>query len=68
MRALSRLLGLVACGSLIWASSGAADVVTDWNAIATPSIVTGVPTRGGGSAFLDFAVVHLAMHDAIQAF
>jgi hypothetical protein len=59
---------LVVCGYLSWAAPVSADVVTDWNAIATPSILTGVPTRFGGTSFLDFAMVHLAMHDAIQAF
>lgn len=60
--------GLIVCFGLAQAVPAPADVVTDWNAIATQSIVTGVPARLGGSAFLDFAMVHLAMHDAIQAF
>ena len=71
MLGLRRLAGLVAgacLACLSWSGPAAADVVTDWNAIATQSIVSGVPTRGGGSGFLDFAMVHLAMHDAIQAF
>lgn len=42
--------------------------MTDWNAIAVQSVLSGVPSRGGGSAFLDFAMVHLAIQDAIQAF
>lgn len=62
------LIGLSICGFLCWAGPVRSDVVTDWNAIATQSILTGVPARVGGSSFLDFAMVHLAMHDAIQAF
>ena len=42
-----------------------ADVVTDWNAIASQ---TAIPVRPGPSAILDMAIVHAAMHDAIQAF
>ena len=42
-----------------------ADVVSDWNAIAAQ---TAIPVRPGPSAILDLAMVHAAMHDAIQAF
>ena len=45
-----------------------ADVVVDWNAIASQTIFTAVPPRPGPSGILDFAMVHAAMHDAIQAF
>lgn len=62
------LTGLVVFSLMNGAISAPADVVTDWNATATQSILTGVPSRLGGSSFLDFAMVHLAMHDAIQAF
>ena len=68
MKALRSLIALVACGFLSGATPAVADVVTDWNAIAVPSIATGVPTRLGGSFMLDIAMVHLAMHDAIQAY
>ena len=46
-------------------SAAHADVVTDWNAIASQ---TAIPVRPGPSAVLDMAIVHAAMHDAIQAF
>jgi hypothetical protein len=46
-------------------SAARADVVTDWNAIASQ---TAIPVRPGPSAVLDMAIVHAAMHDAIQAF
>jgi hypothetical protein len=50
---------------LNWAGVARADVVTDWNAIASQ---TAIPVRPGPSAVLDMAIVHVAMHDAIQAF
>lgn len=65
-----RLTGLFISLALVSTSPASADVVTDWNEIATQTIVSplAVPPRAGGAAFLDFAMVHLAMHDAIQAF
>jgi hypothetical protein len=43
--------------------------VTDWNEIASQTaLVSAVPPRPGPSAILDLAVVHAAMHDAIQAY
>jgi len=45
-----------------------ADVVTDWNLIAQTVIATGVATRPTPSGLLDFAMVHIAIHDAIQAY
>jgi len=52
------------------ASAAHADVVADWNAIATQAALqtTIPPVRPGPSAILDLAMVHAAMHDAIQAF
>jgi len=68
MRNLSRAAGLIVCASLSWAAQGRADVVLDWNAIAIQTIGAAVPPRPGPSAILDVAIVHVAMHDAIQAF
>lgn len=68
MKRLRTLAGLVVCGYSSWASPSGADVVTDWNTITVQSIATGVPARLGGTFALDTAMVHLAMHDAIQAF
>jgi len=46
-----------------------ADVVTDWNDIASQAALQlAVPPRPGPSAILDLAMVHVAMHDAIQAY
>src|SRR5688500_13325324 len=65
-------LFLPACLVLLCASTAGADVISDWNlqigprvAAATPP--TGIPRRGPSSV-IDFAMVHLAMHDAVQAF
>ena len=65
MKGLRILTGLVVCLYLGWAVPARADVVTDWNAIASQ---TAIPVRPGPSAVLDMAIVHAAMHDAIQAF
>ena len=59
------LMGLIVCIGLSWAGLARADVVSDWNAIASQ---TAIPVRPGPSAILDLAMVHAAMHDAIQAF
>jgi len=69
MRRLRNLTGLIVCGYLSWASpAGAADVVTDWNLITQTVIGNGAATRPTPTGILDFAMVHIAMHDAIQAF
>ena len=60
-----QLAGVVLSVCLV-ASPAAADVVTDWNAIAQATAAV-PPGRPGPSSLLDFAMVHAAMHDAIQA-
>ncbi len=67
MTSLRRFAGLIVCVCLTWASPARADVVVDWNLIATQTIFAAVPARPGPSAILDLAIVHAAMHDAIQA-
>jgi hypothetical protein len=59
------LRALIACGCLTYASVGRADVVTDWNLITQPFAAT---RPQGPSGLFDIAMVHAAMHDAIQAF
>ena len=62
-----RILGcVIAIGCL--AAPASADVVTDWNLTAQQVIGAGAATRPNPSASLDFAMVHIAIHDAIQAF
>ena len=67
MRSL-RVTSLIICGYLSWTSAASADVVTDWNLIASDAIFTAGTARPGPSGILDFATVHAAMHDAYQAF
>lgn len=59
------LRALIACGCLTYASVGRADVVTDWNLITQPFAAT---RPQGPSGLFDIAMVHAAMHDAIQAY
>lgn len=64
-KGLLRFMSLIVCICLSWAGLAWADVVSDWNAITTQ---TALPVRPGPTAILDLAMVHAAMHDAIQAF
>jgi hypothetical protein len=61
------LTGLVACVLLSWTGIARADAVTDWNAIAIQTIVTGVPVHPGATAALDSAMVQAAVYDAVVA-
>jgi hypothetical protein len=62
-----RILGwLIVVG--LSAAPAAADVVTDWNLITQQVVGTGAATRPIPSGSLDVAMVHIAIHDAIQAF
>ena len=63
-----RKLLLSACALLVCASTAGADVVSDWNLQIGPRVAASSPPRRGPSPVIDFAMVHLAMHDAIQAF
>src|SRR5262249_30864225 len=46
-----------------------ADAVTDWNAIASQATGTAIAAgRPGPATLLDLAIVHVAIHDAVQAF
>jgi hypothetical protein len=59
---------LPACALLLCANTAGADVISDWNIQAGQRIAASTPPRRGPSNVLDFAVVHLAMHDAVQAY
>ena len=63
-----RKILLPACALLVFASTAAADVISDWNIQTGLRVGASTPPRRGPSPVLDFAVVHLAMHDAVQAF
>ena len=68
MMRLRMITVLAVCGTVGWAAPSGADAVVDWNAIASRTIVTGTgPARPGQVAFLDFAMVQAAVHDAVQA-
>ena len=59
---------LAACVLLIWATPGQANVVAEWNALAVQCIATATPpARGGPPGLFDLALMHVAMHDAVQA-
>ena len=57
---------LVVCGSLSLAGAALADAVVDWNVIASQAIPAHPPPPGA-SAGLDFAMVHAAIYDAVEA-
>ena len=62
---MTRLKPLVALGVSVFALFSApvrADAVTEWSALAV-----GCANRAGPTVLLDLALVHAAMHDAIQA-
>ncbi len=63
---LVRVLILSAC--LCWTHTAAADVVVDWNAIAGQAIANAGAARPGPSGLIDWAMVQLAVHDALQAY
>ncbi|MGH8186846.1 MAG: hypothetical protein ACREUC_09810, partial [Steroidobacteraceae bacterium] len=58
------LTGLILCGFLTGARPAAADAVVDWNEITMTAVAAGRP---GPIGSVDTALVHLAMHDAVQA-
>jgi hypothetical protein len=65
----SRLAGvalssMVMCGALGFSALAQADAVTDWNAITMDAVTI---ARPGPQGMLDVALVHIAVHDAIQA-
>ena len=56
--------GLVLAG-LTAANRAGADAVVDWNIITGQTIP--FATHSGGSGGLDFAMVHAAIYDAVEA-
>ena len=59
---------ITVCAVLGTAAPARADVVTYWNDVVGQAVTMAVPARQGPSGVLDFAAVHIAMHDAVQAF
>jgi len=52
----------------VGAEVATADPVTDWNAFAVTTVAAAGPARPGPTGILDLAMVHAAIHDAIQAY
>jgi hypothetical protein len=59
------LVGLILWGSLVWAAPVHANGITHWNGIAVRAVSAGRP---GPVGFFDLALLHAAMHDALQAY
>ena len=70
MKRKAPTIAFIVCTALAWASPTAADVVTDWNQIALSTIGAAAPAGRGPTpaSIIDVAMVHLAMHDAAQAY
>ena len=60
-----RLIGVFVCVLGVTAPADA-DVVTDWSGITISTIGAGAPVPGPGR-LIEYAMVHIAMHDAVQA-
>ena len=67
MTGLRRLTGLIIGSCLMWAAPAAADPITELNVIAADTIFAG-GRPAGAAPLLDFAMVHAAIHDAVQAY
>jgi hypothetical protein len=60
---LRKFACLIVLECLIWAVPTRADIVSDWKAVALQTAISAHPGR---TSILDLAMVHAAMHDAIQ--
>jgi hypothetical protein len=72
MKELRKLTGLIICSCLMWAAPAAADPISELNVIVLNTIFPAPPAPAlrpaGASPLLDFAMVHAAIHDAVQAY
>jgi hypothetical protein len=64
MMKLKPRAGLALCALSIWTATASADAVTDWNEITMAAVTASQP---GPVGRLDVALVHVAIHDAVQA-
>jgi hypothetical protein len=60
--------GLVLLGIAAAPLRAAADPVTDWNVITIGVVNAAAAIRPGPTGILDYAMVHAAIHDAVQAY
>ena len=61
-------VAIIVVSGLIVAAPARADVVVDWNVFTAQAIATaGSTARPSPANVFDYAMVHLAMHDAIQS-
>jgi hypothetical protein len=67
MTVLRRVTGLIVFSCLVWATPAIADPISELNTIAADTIFTG-GRPAGAAPMLDFAMVHAAIHDAVQAY
>jgi hypothetical protein len=58
---------LVAMVAISWSKAAQANAVADWNAIAANAIVAATPARPLVVGLLDLAIMHAAVHHAVQA-
>src|SRR5262245_24969078 len=65
---LRKFACLMALTCLIWVVPARADVVTDWDANAVQAILTAGALRPSGTGNLDWAMVHVTVHDAVQSY
>ena len=65
MVGLRRLIGVFVC-VLSATAPAEGDVVTDWSATTISTIGAAAPVPGPGR-LIEYAMVHIAMHDAVQA-
>jgi len=70
MKRQATTVAFIVCTALAWAAPTAADVVTDWNQIILTTVGVAAPAGRGATpaSMIDVAMVHLAMHDAAQAY
>ena len=67
MTGLRRLTVLIVGSCLMWPAPATADPITEWTVIAADTIFAG-GRPAGAPPLLDFAMVHAAIHDAVQAY
>jgi len=60
--------GVILATFALGANAAVADPVTDWNAFAVTTVSAAGAARPGPTGILDLAMMHAAIHDAVQAY